>query len=610
MPVAFARSLSAAVALLLCAGSLTNAQTRTATSAAGARQFIERAERELNELSIKASQAQWVAANFITDDTEALSAEHSKNLNVAVQKYAIQAKRYEKLTLPSELRRKLTLLKLALTAPPPGNSADAIELTKLTTSMEADYGKGRYCRTMSGKEECRQINALSKVLATSTDPSELLDAWQGWHRVGAPLRTRYSRFVELSNKGARELGFDNTGALWRAGYDMPPAEFSAELDRLWTQVKPLYESLHGYVRTRLGERYGTQLVPENGMIPAHLLGNMWAQEWGNIYPVVAPKTGTGPGYDLTQLLKAKNVSVDSMFRIGEGFFTSMGLAKLPKTFWERSLLVKPRDREVVCHASAWVIDNKDDIRLKMCTEQTGEDLVTIHHELGHNYYFMAYRDRPLLFQNGANDGFHEAIGDAVALSITPGYLKTIGLLDQVPSAAADTMLLLRQALDKVAFLPFGLLIDQWRWKVFSGEVKPADYNKAWWELRNKYQGVSAPLARNESDFDPGAKYHVPANTPYTRYFMARVLQFQFYRALCREAGFTGPLHQCSFYGNKNAGARLQAMLALGASKPWPEALYAMTGERQMDAGAMMEYFRPLKSWLDEQNRGKQVGWTR
>ena len=612
MRVVHLRVLSVLIALGATTSTVAIAQQKPSlTRVQSARQFIARAERELNELGIKANQAQWVAANFITDDTEALSAEHTKNLNVAIQKYAMEAKRFDNVTLPAELRRKFRLLKLALVAPPPGNPTDAIELTKLTTSMEADYGKGTYCRpakTAGAAEECLQINALSRILARSTDPSELLDAWQGWHRVGAPLRTRYTRFVELSNKGARELGFQNTGDLWRGGYDMPPADFPRELDRLWAQVKPLYESLHAYTRTRLGERYGTQLVPANGMIPAHLLGNMWAQEWGNIYPLVAPKTGTGPGYDVTQLLKAKNVGVDSMFRIGEGFFTSMGLKQLPKTFWERSLLVKPQDREVVCHASAWVIDNKDDVRIKMCTEQTGEDLVTIHHELGHNYYYIGYRDQPLLFQNGANDGFHEAIGDAVALSITPGYLKTIGLLDQVPSTASDTMLLLRQALDKVAFLPFGLLIDQWRWKVFSGEVKPEDYNKAWWELRNRYQGVSAPVARSESDFDPGAKYHVPANTPYTRYFLARVLQFQFYRALCREAGYTGPLHRCSFYGNKAAGAKLNAMLQLGASKPWPEALYAMTGERQMDANAMMEYFQPLKVWLDEQNRGKPVGW--
>ncbi|MEX2154714.1 MAG: M2 family metallopeptidase [Gemmatimonadaceae bacterium] len=600
--------VSITLATALAAAPAAAQSTARAPTVADARRFIEAAERDLFDLSIKANQAAWVAVNFITDDTEALNAEHSKNLAVAIQRYAMQAKRFEKLQLPAELRRKLTLLKLALSAPPPGNPSDAAELTKLTTSMEADYGKGTYCRQAT-PPQCLQINDLSKIMATSTNPAELLDVWQGWHRVGAPLRPRYARFVELSNKGARELGFANTGELWRAGYDMTPAEFARELDRLWEQVRPLYQSLHAYVRTKLAERYGTALVPPNGMIPAHLLGNMWAQEWGNIYPLVAPVGLGDPGFDITERIKTKGVTQDSMVRIAEGFFTSLGLQKLPATFWERSLIVKPRDREVVCHASAWSIDNKDDVRIKMCTEQTGEDLVTVHHELGHNYYYLAYKHQPILFQGGANDGFHEAIGDAIALSITPEYLKTIGLIDQLPSVAADTMLLLRQALDKVAFLPFGLLIDQWRWKVFGGEVTPANYNAAWWDLRNRYQGVSAPLARSEADFDPGAKYHIPANTPYSRYFLARVLQFQFYRAMCREAGWTGPLYRCTFYGNKNAGAKLQAMLQLGSSTPWPEALYAMTGERRMDAGALAEYFQPLKVWLDEQNRGKTIGWT-
>ena len=422
------------------------------------------------------------------------------------------------------------------------------------------------------------------------------------------MRDRYARFAELSNKGARELGFADAGAMWRSGYDMPPDEFAKEVERIWQQVQPLYISLHAYVRTKLGEKYGSGVVPADGMIPAHLLGNMWAQEWGNIYDLVAPPAAT-PQFDLTKLLRAKNTDARGMARYGEGFFTSLGFDSLPKTFWERSLFTKPADREVVCHASAWNIDNLDDVRIKMCIEVTAEDFVTVHHEEGHNFYQRAYRNQPFLFKNGANDGFHEAIGDAIALSITPEYLQKVGLLDRVPGTEADTALLLRQAMDKVAFLPFGLLIDQWRWKVFSGEVKPADYNTAWWALRNKYQGVSAPLPRGATDFDPGAKFHVPANTPYTRYFLARVLQFQFHRALCREAGFTGPLHRCSIYGSKAAGAKLAKMLEAGQSRPWPEILYEMTGERQMDGTAMLEYFAPLKAWLDVQNRGRPVGWA-
>ncbi|MGH7525109.1 MAG: M2 family metallopeptidase, partial [Gemmatimonadales bacterium] len=561
---------------------------------ADARRFVEQAERELTTLNIKQSRAAWVAANFITDDTQALSADAQEAYNVAVQRLAKAARRFDGVRLPAELRRKLTLLKLSLSAPPPGDLAEASELSRLTTSMEADYGKGTYCRPRPSGEECLQINGLSRILAESRDPDELRDAWQGWHKVGAPLRDRYTSFVQLSNKGARELGFADLGAMWRSNYGQPPQAFANEVERLWQQVRPLYLSLHAYVRARLSEKYGAELVPADGMIPAHLLGNMWAQEWGNTYALTAPKTEGHAGYDLTELLKARKVDQREMVRYGERFFTSLGLPKLPATFWDRSLIVKPRDREVVCHPSAWHMDGKEDVRIKMCTEVTAEDFVAVHHELGHVFYSLAYRSQPYLFQNGAHDGFHEAVGDAIALSITPEYLRAVGLLDQVPAAASDTALLLRQALDRVAFLPFGLLIDRWRWKVFSGEIKPADYNSAWWSLRNQYQGVSAPLPRSESDFDPGAKYHVPANTPYTRYFLARILQFQFYRALCREAGYTGPLHRCSFFGSEAAGKKLGAMLAMGASRPWPEVLQAMTGEREMDGRALVEYFAPLQ----------------
>jgi peptidyl-dipeptidase A len=576
-----------------------------AATAQQAAAFMAETERELAELNLRDNQAEWVAATYITHDTEALSAEAQKNLSVAIQRRALAARRFDGVRLPPELRRKFDLLRLSLSAPPPGGPGEAEELSRIRASMEGDYGRGQYCKAPG---QCLDIGGLSRILATSRNPAELLDAWQGWHRVGAPMRQRYARFAELSNKGARELGYRDAGAMWRARYDMPADSFSAEVERLWTQVRPLYTSLHAYVRGRLVEQYGPQVVPPNGMIPAHLLGNMWAQEWGNIYPIVAPKNAAGPGYDLTELIKGKGMDAVAMARSAERFFTSLGFAPLPQTFWERSMLTQPRDRDVVCHASAWDIDDQEDVRIKMCMEPTAEDFVTVHHEMGHNIYQRAYRRQPVLFRGGANDGFHEAIGDAIALSITPDYLKQVGLLSELPGPAADTALLLRQALDKVAFLPFGLMVDKWRWGVFSGEIPPSRYNAAWWELRNRYQGIAAPMPRTEADFDPGAKYHIPANTPYMRYFLARVLQFQFYRALCREAGYTGPLYRCSFFGSQAAGRKFNAMLEAGQSRPWQETLYAMTGERRMDAGALLEYFAPLKEWLDRQNQGKPVGW--
>jgi peptidyl-dipeptidase A len=577
---------------------------QTQPTVAEAEQFMKQAEERFNDYGIKAARAAWVQENFITEDTEALSADANDQVTAVITELAEQAKRFDGLTLPPDLARKFLLLRLSLTAPAPKEPKLRKELTQIASSLDADYGKGKYCRK---PDDCLDITAIERLMTTSHNPEELKDVWVGWHKVGAAMRDRYARFVELSNQGAREMGFKDTGVMWRSGYDMPPDAFSADLERLWNQVRPLYLSLHAYVRARLSQHYGATLVPPNGPIPADLLGNPWAQEWGNVFPLLGLPENTR-GYDLTELLKAKKVDAKEMVRYGERFYTSLGFAPLPATFWERSLFTKPADRDVVCHASAWDLDNKEDLRVKMCIQIRDVDFVTIHHELGHNMYQRAYKDQPPLFQSGANDGFHEAIGDTIALAITPEYLQKVGLLDKVPSADADIPLLLKQALDRVAFLPFGLLIDQWRWKVFSGEVKPAEYNKAWWELRLKYQGVAPPVGRSEADFDPGAKYHVASNTPYIRYFLAHMLEFQFYRALCQASGYSGPLHRCTFYGSKEAGAKFNAMLAIGQSKPWPDALEALTGTRQIDGAALLEYFAPLQKWLDEQNKGQKMGW--
>ena len=603
----FAAFAGAAV-LALAAPPSARAQT-----AAEAAQFVQRANQELLALQIRATRAQWIQENFITEDTEGLNAETANELAMAYQKLAQGAKPFDKITVPGDIRRQLTLLKISVVTQgvtavaPPSDPKEASELSSLIAANDGAYGKGKYCKG-GGTANCLDINAIAKTMATSRNPAELLDVWKGWNAVGAPMRPRYERFVALANKGARELGYADNGALWRSIYDMPPEQFDKELDRLWGQLQPLYKSLHAYVRRKLNEQYGSSVAPATGMIPGHLLGNIWAQDWQNIFPIVASKTAPSAGFDVTELLKKKNTQPTDMFKIAERFFVSLGMQPLPETFWHRSLLTKPRDRDVVCHASAWSMDYKNDLRIKMCTEVTGEDLLVVHHEEGHLYYDRAYNPLPLLYQTGANDGFHEAIGDAIALAVTPEYLKTIGLLDVVPGTAADTMLLLQKALEKVAFLPFGLLVDRWRWGVFSGAIKPSEYNKAWWDLRAKYQGVAPPVARSEKDFDPGAKYHVAGNVPYARYFLAAVLQVQFYRAMCREVGWTGPLHRCTFYGNKKAGAKLERMLKLGASKPWPDALFEITGSRELDAGPMLEYFAPLKVWLDQQNKGQTLGW--
>ena len=585
-----------------------NMSGKATPTAEDAGTYIENAEKELFDLGVKASRAAWVQENFITEDTEQIAADAGEVANTAATKYARETHRFDALKLTPELARKRLLLELATGFPAPDDPKAQKELAQILASLDGDYGKGKWCAE-GEKGKCLDVTAVEKLMAESRDADKLKRAWVGWHAIGAPMRRRYARMVELGNAGARELGYADVGALWRSNYDMPPDDFAKEEDRLWEQLKPLYLSLHAYVRGQLRKKYGNELVPANGPIPAHLLGNIWSQEWNNVYPLMdSPKPQQS--YDLTKILQERKTDARGMVKYGENFFTSLGFAPLPATFWERSLFTKPADRDVVCHASAWDVDFKEDLRIKMCIQIREEDFRVIHHELGHNFYQRAYMNQPGLFQGSANDGFHEAVGDTIALSVTPEYLKKIGLIEAVPPASGDIDYLLQQALEKVAFLPFGLLVDKWRWEVFSGQVKPADYNSAWWELRRKYQGVAPPVERTEADFDPGAKYHIPSNTPYARYFLARILQFQFHRALCKKAGITGPLHRCSIYGNKVAGERLNQMLSMGQSRPWQEALEALTGQKQMDATALADYFAPLKTWLDEQNKAKgyAVGW--
>jgi peptidyl-dipeptidase A len=566
------------------------------------RAFTDEVETALDTSGVEAERMKWVNETFITDDTEALAAKaEERDIGLTVA-YAKKSTRFDKTPMSADVARKMKLLKLSLTIATPGNPKESEELTRITSAMQGAYGKGKYCPS---KDKCLDLNELDKIMRTSRDPRELQEAWAGWHAIAKPLRQDFIRYVELANKGARELGFPDNGAMWRSKYDMPPDAFAKEVDRLWEQMKPLYLSLHTYVRARLRAKYGN-LVPANGPIPAHLLGNMWAQEWQNIYPLTAAPNAD-PGFDLTSILVDRHTDYKQMVKYGEQFFTSLGFAPLPQSFWDRSMFVKPRDRDVVCHASAWTID-KGDQRLKMCIEINADDFSTIHHELGHNFYQRAYEGQPFLFRDSANDGFHEALGDTIALSVTPEYLVKIGLLDHAPDASKDIGLLLAKALEKIAFLPFAVSVDQWRWKVFSGEIPPEKYNQAWWELRRKYQGVAPPVERTEADFDPAAKYHVAANVPYVRYFLAYILQFQFHRALAKIAGCTGPLNHCSIYGNKEAGRRLEAMMAMGMSRPWPDALYELTGQREMDATAIRDYFAPLQKWLDEQNAGQPVGW--
>jgi len=619
---------------LLCPGPLAPEPPRPAPAASSAPAgaaptvdeavaFVKEVDDNLRRLWVARDTANWVNETYITDDSEALAAANEEATAEYVGQAVHRAHRFDAIAaqLPADVARMLHLLTLTQTVPAPGDPARRAELATIESWMTSAYGKAQYCpphdspllryrKADKGEkvEPCLHLDELSDVLGKSRRPEELTEAWRGWYSSAAPMKGKYARYVELANEGARDLGFADVGAMWRSRFDMSPADFEADVERLWSEVKPLYDELHCYVRARLQEQYGKARVPDHAPIPAELLGNLWAQDWGNLLDRVAPYPHE-PSLDVSRKLASGHWDARRMVQQGERFFTSLGFDPLPATFWERSLLVRPRDRDVVCHASAWDVGWDGDLRVKMCIRPTEEDFVTIHHELGHDFYFQRYFRLPMLFQQGANDGFHEAIGDTMALSVTPQYLKGLGLLDAVPQGDHGRInQQMKMALDKIAFLPFGLLLDKWRWDVFAGKVAPADYESSWLALTEKYQGVRPPVARTPDDFDPGAKFHVASSNTYVIYFLARIYQFQFHKALCAAAGYTGPLDQCSIHDDKAAGAKLMAMLALGQSKPWPDAMEAVGAGRKADAGPMLEYFEPLMRWLKEKNRGQSCGW--
>ena len=598
-------TLSFALLAACSSGDNDAAPVAEAAPAESAQEFVARINEESRELGREGGAAAWVRATYINGDTAILAAAASERYAKWHSESVQQALQYEGTELDADTARAIKLLKLGTSAPSPNDAAKRKELAEIRTELSGMYGAGKYCRS---DDDCLSGSELEQLMRDTRDYDELLEYWQGWRQVAVPMRDKYVRFVELANEGAAELGYANVGEMWRSNYDMSPADFQAESDKLWEQVKPLYDELHCHVRAKLGDVYGEELVPQDAPIPAHLLGNMWAQGWSSLYDLMEPHSGVGD-IDVDSTLKTKNYSPQEMVRSAEDFYVSLGMPRLPDTFWERSQFTKPQDRDVVCHASAWGLDGGNDLRIKMCINQTYDELRVIYHELGHNYYQGAYKDQPPVFQGAAHDGFHEAIGDTVVLSMTPGYLAEVGLVKEAaedPRAVINRQM--QMALDGIAFLPFGKLIDEWRWKVFSGEITPDNYNQSWWDMRTEFQGIAPAVARTEADFDPGSKYHIPANVSYTRYFLARILQFQFHRSLCETAGHEGELHACSIYGNKEAGAKFYAMLEAGASQPWQDTLEVMTGTREMDATAIIDYFAPLMGYLKEQNEGRSCGW--
>ncbi|CAG9795376.1 unnamed protein product [Diatraea saccharalis] len=458
---------------------------------------------------------------------------------------------------------------------------------------------------------------LQFIMSHSRDWDELQHVWTEWRRnTGKRIRDLYEQLVDLTNQAARLNNFTDASAYWMFPYGT--LNLRQDIDEVWEQVKPLYELLHAYVRRRLRESYGPERISRSAPIPAHILGDMWGQSWAGIVPVTLPYPGKTL-VDVTPEMVQQGFTPLTIFQLAEEFFVSMNMSAMPPDFWALSVLDQPADRHIHCQPSAWDFCNKHDYRIKMCTHVDMKDLVTAHHEMAHIEYFLAYRNQPKVFRDGANPGFHEAIGEAVALSVaSPRHLQTLGLVQRsVDDTAHDINYLFTQAMDKLAFLPFALVMDKWRWDVFTGDIRKEQYNCHWWRLREQYQGIKPPVLRSELDFDPGSKYHIPANIPYIRYFVSTILQFQIYRALCEKTGQyipgdpSRPLHKCDFYRNPEAGKILTRIMERGSSAPWSKILQETIGEWRLNGEALRDYFRPLENWLQSENlrTGEYLGWS-
>tara|TARA_Y100000746_G_scaffold4456_1_gene4094 strand:+ start:2100 stop:3914 length:1815 start_codon:yes stop_codon:yes gene_type:complete len=571
--------------------------------------FLNEVENENLEFGPIISSASWISSNFITFDSQKVIADYGTRYTLDALDKARRASSFDDLEVSDEKRRMLNILKTSFVMPPPLDSELAAELSKITTSLGAMYGSGEHC---FDDGVCYDLEAFEAIIDNSRDPKELLKAWSGWHEISKPMKPMYMRMVEIGNQGANDLGYQNLSDLWFSKYDMPGDEFLMETDRVWSEVKPLYDALHCHVRAKLNDHYGDDIVSTSDPLPVHILGNMWGQSWSNIYDIVYPKQEELSTVNLTEIIEERKLSEIEMVEYAEDFFISIGFEALPDTFWERSLFVKPSDRSVVCHASAWNLDSaNNDLRIKMCIEKNEEDFITIHHELGHIFYYQAYNHLPTLFQGGANDGFHEAFGDLLTLSITPDYLKKINFINQEEADRAEKDfigLLMKQALEGVVIIPWALMLDKWRAGIFEGDITKENLNESWWEMRKYYQGIVPPSERSEDYFDAGAKYHIPGNTPYTRYYLARIMQYQFHEALCKAAGYDGYLHECSVYGNEAAGEKIISTMALGQSLPWQDAFEKITGSRELSGDSILNYYAPLKKWLDEQNEFRTCGW--
>uniref|UniRef100_A0A182LUT3 Angiotensin-converting enzyme n=1 Tax=Anopheles culicifacies TaxID=139723 RepID=A0A182LUT3_9DIPT len=603
--------------VLLVDGSVAARRNRVRMVERSVRAYLGSIESEILQRTYDETVASWDYESNITDYTAEISMKVALDNAVFWKEVARELRLYDFNSFKdADLKRrikKLTDLGYAAL-----DETKFSQLVDAISRMQENYATAKVCQYRN-ETNCNfgLEPELTETLAKSRDPEELKYYWVQWHAVaGKPVRKDFDEYVSLNREAAQLNNFTSGAEYWLDAYE--DDTFEQQVDAAIEQIRPLYEQIHGYVRYKLRKHYGNDIVSEKGPIPIHLLGNMWGQTWDNIADITTPFPNKKL-LDVTEEMVRQGYTPVKMFEMGDEFFQSLNMTKLPPTFWEKSIVEKPNDgRELVCHASAWDFYKKDDVRIKQCTRINMEDFFTVHHELGHIQYYLQYQHLPSVYREGANPGFHEAVGDVLSLSVsTPKHLEKIGLLkDFVLDEESKLNQFYQAGLSKLVFLPFAYTLDKYRWEIFRGDVKPDHYNCKFWEMRSKYSGLEPPVERTESDFDAAAKYHVSADVEYLRYFVSYIVQFQFHRAACEKAGQyvkgdpEKTLNNCDIYQSAEAGNALKQMLAMGSSKPWPDAMEVLTGQRKMSADALIEYFQPLYDWLVKENKalGAFVGW--
>ncbi|XP_041066850.1 angiotensin-converting enzyme 2 [Carcharodon carcharias] len=586
-----------------------------------ARAFLKKFSEEAVNLVYNSSLASWEYNTNITK-------ENAFKMNLVGDKWTVY---YQKASNESskfnigeikdkEIKKQLQMLQDKGSGVLPPN--DLKRLNHIQNEMAAIYGTGTVCYP-SEPSQCMELEpGLTKLMANSKDYNERLWAWEGWRvNVGKRLRPLYEGYVELKNKAAKMNGYEDYGDYWRGNYETDDDEEYAysrkdllrDVKSLFGEIKPLYRELHAYVRAKLGDTFGPEHISSTGCLPAHLLGDMWGRFWGNLYSWSIPYPHQ-EDIDVTPEMVKQGWNPKEMFQKADAFFQSLGLQAMNDNFWHYSMIEKPTDgRKVVCHPTAWDMGNGADFRIKMCTEVNMENFLTVHHEMGHIQYDMEYANQTYLFRDGANEGFHEGVGEIMSLSAaTPLYLKSLGLLPDsfIEKNETDINFLLKQALTIVGTLPFTLMMEEWRWKMFQGRIPKDQWMKMFWEMKREMVGVVEPLPHDETYCDPAALYHISNDYSFIRYYTRTFYQFQFHEALCRKAKHSGELHKCAITNSTKAGKALRDMLRLGKSQSWTRALQLVTGETKMNAAPLLKYFQPLYDWLKKNNaeNGRMIGW--